>query len=194
MANPEHPAKLSIRVKFWNELREKSAYIKINLEGANLKYVNLEGFNLEGLNLKGANLENANLKGVNLKGVNLKGANLKNTDLREAKLVNAIFKGANLENANLTSVQALATNFEGAILTGACIEDWNINSQTNLQNVKCDYVYLKGIYSPVKEKWIYKNRVPHYQGKIFTEKEFTKRYQKIYALPITMEKIAMTVL
>jgi uncharacterized protein YjbI with pentapeptide repeats len=45
-------------------------------------------------------------------------------------------------NANLTNIQALETNFTGAILTGACIEDWHINSGTNLANIVCDFVYL----------------------------------------------------
>ncbi len=84
-----------------------------------------------------------------------------------------------MSDADLRRVQALRTNFEGAILTGACIEDWNINNQTNLQNVKCDYIYLKTIYSEDGKNCIYSDRVPHDPDKIFAPGEFTKRYQKI---------------
>ncbi len=50
---------------------------------------------------------------------------------------------ADLIEANLSGVQALGTNFEGAIFTGACIENWNINSENNLNDTICDYIYLK---------------------------------------------------
>jgi hypothetical protein len=41
------------------------------------------------------------------------------------------------------ATQALETNFSGSNLTGACIEDWNINHKTILNNVVCDYIYRK---------------------------------------------------
>ena len=75
-------------------------------------------------------------------------------DYPTINLKDAIFKGADLKR-----VQALATNFEGATLTSACIEDWNINSQTNLQNVKCDYIYFKEIYSEEEGKLIFTDTV-----------------------------------
>jgi uncharacterized protein YjbI with pentapeptide repeats len=46
-------------------------------------------------------------------------------------------------NADFTCAQALTTNFRGAIFTGACIEDWHINSDTNLTEIICDYVYQR---------------------------------------------------
>ena len=55
----------------------------------------------------------------------------------------ANFSNANLRNVNLTRVQALETAFNNANLTGICIEDWNINSKTDFENVICDYVYLE---------------------------------------------------
>ena len=180
-------------------------YLKIaNLEGANLKYSNLKYANLEGANLKYSNLKSVNLESANLKSINLesakldrpsleyailKGAKLENINLSGADLEGFKFSGFNLSGfdffgtvlfgVNLKRVQALATNFEGATLTGACIEDWNINSRTNLQNVKCDYIYLKEIYSEEQDKWIFADRVPHDSDKIFAPGEFTKRYQKI---------------
>ena len=64
-------------------------------------------------------------------------------NLSDANLSYDNLSNANLSGANLKRVQALATNFEGANLTGACIEDWNINSETNFKGLICDYIYLK---------------------------------------------------
>jgi uncharacterized protein YjbI with pentapeptide repeats len=82
----------------------------------------------ENFDLQGINLESAKLSDANFIGANLNKANLQNADLSKANL-----KQAQLDQVNLT----------GACLTGACIENWNINSSTNLDDVVCDYVYLR---------------------------------------------------
>ena len=169
MANPEHLAKLKEGVEAWNDWREKKFSIKPNLVGANFVAADLRNANLQDANLRDADLYNANLRKADLNRVNLKEAELIRTNLRDA----------NLTDANLIRVQALATNFQGVTLTGACIEDWNINSQSNLQNVKCDYIYLKAIYFEDGKNCIYCDRVPQDPDKIFAPGEFTKRYQKI---------------
>ena len=181
-------------VKLDNMDLEEANFEGANLKGANFKCSNLNDSKLSSANLENANLESANLKGANLKSVNLIGANLtgahlNDVNLIDANLTDANFTGAKLSSAELSSVnlngailirvQALKTNFEGATLTGACIEDWNINSQTNLQKVKCDYIYLREIYSEEEKKWKFADRVPHDPDKIFAPGEFTKRYQKI---------------
>nr|WP_292871326.1 pentapeptide repeat-containing protein [Nostoc sp. LPT] len=51
--------------------------------------------------------------------------------------------GADFRETNLTRVQALGTDFTGAKFTGACLEDWNINADTKLNNIDCQYVYMK---------------------------------------------------
>ncbi len=48
-----------------------------------------------------------------------------------------------MRDANLTQIHALDTDFRGANLTGACIKNWNINSETKFDGVICDYVYLE---------------------------------------------------
>jgi uncharacterized protein YjbI with pentapeptide repeats len=50
---------------------------------------------------------------------------------------------ANLSEANLEKTQVLSANFNKAILTGTCLQDWQINSATNLDEVICDYIYLQ---------------------------------------------------
>ncbi|MBD2378137.1 pentapeptide repeat-containing protein [Leptolyngbya sp. FACHB-402] len=83
------------------------------------------------------NFESANLRGADLTSAKLNGAILKYADLGEA-----ILTYADLQHANLTEAQAIGANFTGAYLTGACIEAWNIDSTTNLQDVDAKFVYL----------------------------------------------------
>ncbi len=177
-------------VDAWNEWRKDNRDVEIDLFRANLYGANLYGANLQDGNLtvaylndamlKGAdlyhanltvaNLQDAYLEGVDLKGAMLKGAylndaNLKDADLKDANLQDAYLEGVDLTGANLKRVQALATNFSNATLTGACIEDWHINSDTNLENVICDYIYLK------KDK---QERRPSDSSKNFEPGEFAK--------------------
>jgi len=79
----------------------------------------------------------ANLRATNLDGVDLEGANLRWADLSDATLHHA-----NLKDANLTESLVLNTDFSGAMLTGACLEAWNIDHNTNLKDADCRYVYL----------------------------------------------------
>jgi hypothetical protein len=61
----------------------------------------------------------------------------------------------------------IRTNFNNANLTGACIKDWHINSETNLNEVICEYVYLdekkterrpiNGNFAPGEFASLYKN-------------------------------------
>ena len=126
---------------------------KVNLSGANLSEANLSGASLSEVNLsrimlRGADLSNtslskANLSKVSLSGANLSEANLSGANLSEANLNEANLSKANLNEADMRATQMLSTNFTGAMLSGACLEDWNINNETNLHEVICEYVYLK---------------------------------------------------
>ncbi len=94
-----------------------------------------------------------NLRGANLTNVDLSYANLSQTDLSGATL-----HQANLEGANLTEANVIGTNLTQARLTAACIEAWNTDSKTQLDEIQCDYIYLlnqqlerrpsSGIFSP----------------------------------------------
>jgi uncharacterized protein YjbI with pentapeptide repeats len=160
--------KLTKAKLFGTDLREANL-IEANLTGANLIRANLSKADLRGANLSGVNLSETNLSKADLRGANLSGVNLSETKLTGANLIRANLSGVNLSETNLSRIQALETNFEGATFTGACIQDWNINSQTNLNHVICDHVYLK----EGKQE-----RRPHDPNKNFAPGEFTKLFQK----------------
>lgn len=79
-----------------------------------------------------------------------------------------------MEKANLSETIALGTNFTGALFTGACLENWNINSATKVDNIDCKYVYLKSNNQ---------SRIP--SDRDFEPEEFTQLLQ----LKIVAEKI-----
>lgn len=139
----------------------------VYLSGADLTKANLSGADLIGAKLIGAKLSGANLSGAKLIGANLTGAYLRGAYLKGANLSGAKLVGANLRGTNLQKVKALDTNFQKAILTGVCLEDWQINSATNLDGVICDYVYLEADQT---------ERRPRQRN--FVQGEFTKLFQK----------------
>ncbi|MDJ0599035.1 MAG: pentapeptide repeat-containing protein, partial [Crocosphaera sp.] len=113
---------------------------------------------------------NANLQGANLDGSNLNEANLKQCNLNDASL-----RATNLEWANLTQVSVINTNFTNCHLTGACIEAWNIDQSTILDNVDCQYLFLlekPGINGT-------RERRPHDPNKMFQTGDFEKLYREI---------------
>ena len=79
---------------------------------------------------------------ANLRGANLSGVELQQADLQWADLSEAILQQANLRDANLRETLALGTDFRNAYLTGACLEAWNIDSSTQLDQADCQFVYL----------------------------------------------------
>ncbi|MEM9538167.1 MAG: pentapeptide repeat-containing protein [Cyanobacteria bacterium P01_E01_bin.42] len=142
-----------------------------DLNGADLSYANLGE-----ADLSGANLNLTDLRGVNLRVAYLQEANLSEANLYDASLDRAKFRKANLTKVNLTRVQALATDFNNANLTGACIEDWHINSETKFENVICEYIYLKSEFK--NGKTVYTDRRPHDSNRIFAPGDFTRLVQK----------------
>ena len=112
--------------------------------------------------------------GANLKGANLQDADLKSVNLKDADIAEVTFHRANLEWANLTRTQAIGTDFTNAYMTGACVEAWNIESTTKLDNVDCRFVYLLENPKPGTDD---KERRPS-SGE-FSKGEFTKLFQEV---------------
>ncbi len=120
------------------------------------------------------NGRNKSYAGANLKGANLKGADLKEANLKDADINEATFQEANLEWTNLTFAQAVGTNFTKAQMTGACVEAWNIESTTILDNVDCRFVYLLEYPKPGTDD---RERRPS-SGE-FQPGEFTKLFEEV---------------
>lgn len=132
----------------WNRWRETHPDIQPDLSRVYLLEADLSGANLRGVNLSGAclidtNLKEADLQGADFRGAygnraNLESANLHQVDLRQANLSEAI-----LTRANLSQVKAARTDFSNADLTGACVENWQLDGATDFSDAKCEYVYQR---------------------------------------------------
>jgi uncharacterized protein YjbI with pentapeptide repeats len=183
-----------------------------NLNGSNVSYANLSGASLSGADLSNAHFNDAILCYVNFNGANLCFADLSHADingadlsyadlsyadldgtrLSDADLSYADLNGADLSDADLSGAdfrhaKAIATSFlnsdlTSATLTGACIQDWNINSGTRLDDVKCEYVYLKGecVYwkAEQEKQYILSDRRPSDPNTFFSPGEFAQLFQK----------------
>jgi len=86
---------------------------------------------------------NLNPGKVDLNGFDLSYADLSDSRLRFADLTAASLRSANLSRSNLSHSRNVGADFEQATLTGACIDNWSVDSSTNLKNIICDYVYLE---------------------------------------------------
>jgi uncharacterized protein YjbI with pentapeptide repeats len=170
-----------------------------DLSNANLSRAYLERTNLSGVNFNRADLSNASFYGANLSGALLQHANLSGADFTKAILANAtlmyailnytdlssadlsdvMFLGADLSNAFLRGAQLLRSDLRYSILTGACIQDWNINVETQLDGVKCDFVYLKESLSLEENSFFLYDRRPRHPDNIFAPGEFAKLFQKV---------------
>ncbi|AFY37592.1 pentapeptide repeat protein [[Leptolyngbya] sp. PCC 7376] len=111
----------------------KADLSEADLSEADLSEADLSEADLSGVSLSEADLSGVNLSGVNLSGVNLSGVNLSGVNLSGAKLCHTLCKLSTLVGASLKS----------ADLTGACIQDWNINSETDFEGVICNYIFLR---------------------------------------------------
>ncbi|MEL7315217.1 MAG: pentapeptide repeat-containing protein [Cyanobacteria bacterium J06559_3] len=146
MADERHLDLIEQGVEKWNLWRQENPEILPDLRGAYLFEAELSGANLRGVNLSracliGTNLKQANLSGANLQSLYASAANLEWADLSEADLKQANLSEARLAQVNFSHVSAEGTNFSKADLTGACIENWQVNAKTDFSDTQCDYLY-----------------------------------------------------
>ncbi|HIK04059.1 MAG TPA: pentapeptide repeat-containing protein [Trichormus sp. M33_DOE_039] len=113
----------------------------------NLAQARLEGTYLENPKLRQLvvtkegreqNFDRLNLRELNLENANLQDASFIGTDLSEANL-----QKANLAGAKLAQSQLYQTILNQACLTGAYIQNWGISTDTKLEDIKCDYIYMQ---------------------------------------------------
>ncbi|MEG4575278.1 pentapeptide repeat-containing protein [Microcoleus sp. N3A4] len=123
---------------------------------------------------------NQNFDGYQMRGVNLSGAKLVDASFIEADLSEANLIYADLSRARLVRTLLNQTNFTGATITGAFIEDWGITSETILDEVKCDYIYM---HLPTKEDPD-PCRKPDNREEVFAEGDFA---DFIYPLSKTLD-------
>lgn len=123
-----------------------------------------------------SNLMFAGFKMANIASANFQEANLQKSFLYAANAINCNFFNADLTDACLAAMRGIDANFSEANLTGVCIEDWNINTNTNLQNVRCDYIYNKFGWDNDGNSLNFSlsDRLPHDPKVNFKEGEFEK--------------------
>jgi uncharacterized protein YjbI with pentapeptide repeats len=141
---------------------------KANFSGATLIKAGFCNAVLSEANFTGATLKKTNLARADLMDTNFRRADLNEAVLAGAYLVGTNFIGADLSRANLCRAQALGTNFTGAIFTGACLQEWNVNSATKLDEIDCQYVYRKS-----------DNQERRPSSGEFMPGEFAKLFQKV---------------
>ncbi|NMG07948.1 pentapeptide repeat-containing protein [Brasilonema sp. UFV-L1] len=140
-----------------------------NLNLADIRTTYLEDEKIRQL-LVTKELQSQNFDGWNLQGLNLQGANLKDASLVATVLNESNLQNADLSRVNLTRAQLDRTDFRGAILTGAYIGDWGMTSETKLDGVQCEYIFL---CVPTKDN-PNPHRLPANWGETFVDGEFTQ--------------------
>ncbi len=105
---------------------------------------------------------------------NLQGLNLQSANLTDASFIGADFNEANLQDADLTRAKLVKTRLYGADLThsclnGACIQDWAISTDTHLEQVRCEHVYMRLPTQEDPDPW----RKPDNRNETFKEGDFT---------------------
>ena len=119
----------------------RASLSETELSRADLSEVNLSKAILNVANLSEANLNCSDLHEAELLEANLNRASLCRTNLRKADLSKANLSRAHLSEAYLVETRLLSTSLWQALLTGVYISDWTINSETDFNEVICDYIY-----------------------------------------------------
>ncbi|MEG4530514.1 pentapeptide repeat-containing protein [Microcoleus sp. D2_18a_D3] len=163
-----------------------------NLHKARVEGTYLENEKIRQLLVTGDGREQ-NFDGLDLRGCNLRNADLTDASFINAKLSEATLEGANLTRAKLVKAQLYGTNLTNAILTGACIQDWAISLDTQLEGIKCEYIYMRLATKEDGDPW----RKPDNRNETFKDGDFTDfiapiiKTQKLYQTQnVDLRKVA----
>lgn len=104
-----------------------------------------------------------------LRGLNFKNANLVDASFIGADLSEATLQYADLSRAKLVQTRLYGSDLTHAILTGVCIQDWAISTDTQLQQVRCEYVYMRLPTKEDPDPW----RKPDNRQETFREGDFS---------------------
>ncbi|MEG4344410.1 pentapeptide repeat-containing protein [Microcoleus sp. A003_D6] len=135
------------------------------------RYLDLDEPKVQRLLTYGSCEEN-DFRGLNLQGAYLQAAIMREYDFTSANLSGSDVSGADLRDSVFVQTDVTGVDFTEAELTGICIENWNINSQTCFTNVKCDYIYRK-----LDNKGKGSDRHPSERN--FNPREFESLYQEV---------------
>lgn len=115
-------------------------------------------------NGQGCTYDDENLRGLNLQNAILESASFIGADLSEANL-----NGADLTKAKLAEAQLYNTDLSNACLTKAYIQDWAISTDTKLENIRCDEIYMRLPTEEDPDPW----RKPDNRSETFKQGDFT---------------------
>ncbi len=151
---------------------------KMNFRGRKMNNMRLDDVSFRGADLTEADLSNCNLRFGDFSGAKMDKCSLARSDLTRARFENASlidsdlgaskFINASLRNTLLPGAKALGSLFRKSDLTGACIANWQINSETRFKNILCEYIYLD--YYHKGDKSCLSKRIP--ENVPFKENEF----------------------
>jgi uncharacterized protein YjbI with pentapeptide repeats len=164
----------------------KSDLREVVLCDASLGNTNFSKADLSKANLADADLTKANLRKTQLIEAFVENACLNHADFGEANLTSADLSGtrqfqtnfskAVLEKVDLSRAQSIKTVFTEAKFTGACLEDWFPNGDTQLDKVECKYIYLQvPISNEHPTKALFSKRYP--EDREFSKDEFSRIFQ-----------------
>ena len=174
---------------FYGADLENANFAEANLRSSDLRTSNLSGIswhhakNLDTARIRGTYLEQPKIRqlvltkigknqcfdDLNLRRLNLEGAYLDDATFIRADLSGANLSYANLSRATLLKAQLYQTNLNRACLTGAYIQDWAISTDTQLDDIQCDYVYMHVPTLDDPDPW----RKPDNRNEIFKDGDFS---------------------
>ena len=113
----------------------------------NLDNARLEGTYLQDLEVRQLLItkdgRDKNFDFLHLRGLNLKNANLQDGSFVGADFSESTLEGANLSGAKLAQSQLYQANLNSSCITGAYIQNWGISTDTQLENIECEYIYMQ---------------------------------------------------